>query len=401
MLKQLSTIAVIISVNLFWSKIVVALSPEQISQVAKAYTVLITSDTGSASGVLVEKNKNIYTLIATARKIAGTNNVTVVTPDGKKYKISPSDIKVPDSQVDLLVVKFTSSQNYQVAPILTTNSLLAKGTEIFITGFPTPTRAISAPVYSFRPGVFQARSSSSGQSGYTLSYTGSLLPGMEGGGIFDKNGTLIGIHGQVQSSSEVADPISPNVKFQSNSNLGIPIGTFMKFSTSAPTRSNNMLTETPQGVSVDPKKVQQLASMMDISGKRFGEAMKLHRQRKYKEAIAIYTASIDDSSKTATLGAGESSPSNTYLILALKGRAESKYSSGDRQGALKDLETAIQYSPNNPELYIQSGLLSNQLGDKSKAIQYLQTASSIFQKTGSVANANKVNEAILQIRQSK
>jgi serine protease Do len=403
MLKKIFAIAVTIGVSIFDTKIVVALSPEEISQVVKPYTVLITSDSGSVSGVMVNKSQNIYTLITTASKVAGAKNITIVTADGKKYKVSPSDVRTPDSQVDLLIIKFTTSQNYQVPPILPTSSLLTKGTEVYITGFPTPTQTISAPVYSFRPGVFQVRLPSASQSGYTLSYTGSLLPGMEGGGIFDKNGTLIGIHGRVQSSSEVTDPISPNVKFQANSNLGIPIGTFVKLTTSAPTSSDSgiVFSPTTQGVTVDSKKFQQLISGLNRSNQRYVAAAKLHRQRKYQEAIALYTVSIDEYAKTATSGAGNSTPSNAFLVMALKGRVESKYSSGDRQGALNDLEMALKYTPEDPQLYIQSGLISEQLGDKSKAIKFLQTASSIYQKTGAVANAEKVDRAILKIKQSR
>jgi Flp pilus assembly protein TadD len=87
--------------------------------------------------------------------------------------------------------------------------------------------------------------------------------------------------------------------------------------------------------------------------------------------------------------------------LALKGRAASKFSAGDGQGAIEDLEMALQSTPNDPELYIQLGLMSNKLGDSNKAIQYLQAASSIYQKTGSVAGVSRVNRVISQIRQNK
>jgi S1-C subfamily serine protease len=70
----------------------------------------------NGSGVIVAREGNNYYVLTAEHVAKNTQDLRVITHDQRIYKISPSEIKTSGG-TDLAVVKFTSTQPYQVATL--------------------------------------------------------------------------------------------------------------------------------------------------------------------------------------------------------------------------------------------------------------------------------------------
>ena len=184
----------------------------KLSQEVRQKTVRIESKEGHASGVIVAKEvtpQGMTTYYALTAKHAVQDfrtkrfysNLNIITHDQEIYTIQPSNITLTDER-DLAIVKFTSTTNYLVAQ-LGDYSQNNRST-VFVGGFPGPER-INSPVWQWQLnpgkiydndlGKFKTQNQLSFTDGYNLIYSNITYGGMGGGGIFDTQGRLIGIHG--------------------------------------------------------------------------------------------------------------------------------------------------------------------------------------------------------------
>jgi Flp pilus assembly protein TadD len=70
-------------------------------------------------------------------------------------------------------------------------------------------------------------------------------------------------------------------------------------------------------------------------------------------------------------------------ILDRSGAASiTRYSLGDRQGAIADYDRAVQISPSNAEVYGNLGIARYKVGDKIDALRDLQKAADLFKNQG-------------------
>lgn len=388
MLKQLAICSIILGTGITITEIATAISPEEIGKSVKPYIVLVTSGNEASSGVIVDKTGNSYTVVSIAKGFSRSKKIVISTADGRKYEILPNDIIALDPENDLSIFKFSSSRQYQAAVIIPETNL-SNNSNIFIAGFPKPTRAISSPVYSIRAGVFQSRVPSSSNNGYNLAYSGNLLSGMEGGGIFDENATLIGIHRQISNRTFKADSISPNIQFQSNSNLGIAIGAYSKFRLA----SRSRLTEASIP---SAEQVKRMQLSIQVYAPILVDAHKLERSGNYRGAIDKYTQLIEQYNIDSQSGDGQGTflDYNYLLASVYQGRAIANDKLGNNQGTATDLEAALKLSPDNPGLHYGLGVSLLKLGKRELAIQSFETAANIYRKKGDDANAAKIDSII-------
>ncbi|PHJ58151.1 hypothetical protein VF14_22380 [Nostoc linckia z18] len=188
--------------------VAIALTPKEISEIAQQITVRIDG-ANTGSGVIIERQGDIYIVVTNWHVVQLEGNYTVQTPDGKRYTFNNSQVK-RFSGVDLAVFQFTSNANYRVAEKGNSDQV-ALGTNISVAGYPQGTSDID-----FRRGAI-SRLVTNPKDGYAFVYDIGGFPGMSGGAILDEQGKLVGIHGRATTRPDT----------NATTVFGIPLKTYL------------------------------------------------------------------------------------------------------------------------------------------------------------------------------
>ncbi len=202
-----------------------ATTPE-IAQTAKAITVQISEPNNTGSGIIIQQQGDVYTVLTAAHVVRNKNVAyTISTSDGKKYQLIGSSIRRPSVDIDLAVVKFRASAKYSTAKI-GNSKLLRQGMDVYMAGYPGATPAINKSLFLFKRGTVISNDNDNKviNSGYSLIYSNQTISGMSGGPVLNQNGELIAIHGRGDR-----DLISGD---KTGNNLGVPIELFISLSNS-------------------------------------------------------------------------------------------------------------------------------------------------------------------------
>ncbi|MGB8686007.1 MAG: tetratricopeptide repeat protein [Microcoleus sp.] len=187
--------------------------PSDIATKAKQSAVRIERKVGGGSGVIIAShkengNKYTYYVLTAAHVVETEQDYTIITPDNKRYTIKPGTEKKSESS-DIAVLSFTSDVNYSVATL--GNYELKDKSYIFVFGWPISNN-YTKPISLLTSGsisspkttqLFDAKDAFSLQNGYELAYTNMTQGGMSGGPVFDTQGRVIGIHGQIEAEDGV------------------------------------------------------------------------------------------------------------------------------------------------------------------------------------------------------
>jgi S1-C subfamily serine protease len=314
----------------------------ELDRKARAVTVRIEKNNGAnGSGVIIARDGNTYSVLTADHVVKNSTKIT--TYDQQTYKISPSDIKRLVG-ADLAVIKFTSSQTYQVANL--GNYKLSDNSLVFVGGWPDP-RNINTQQWQWQInlgstdnqdlGELKTKDKQSFSNGYDLVYTSVTHGGMSGGPVFDTAGQVIGIHGR-------AEGVGRNIVGNS---LGISIKTFlglanqlgvdvkkMQLKKTAP----NILNESQlKSVNLARNNISIPINKTDAT-QWISYGNSLYRLKKYPDAIkafgqavALKADSIDDQ------------------IAALYGKGFALAYNGDNLGALEVCDQAISLIPSQKE----------------------------------------------------
>jgi len=204
-----------------------SLNTEAIARIAQAITVRLEGAT-QGSGVLIQREGNRYTVL-TAWHVVNSQRpgeeLAIITPDGKQHQLEQGSIQRL-GQVDLAVLKFSSTSSYQLVQIGSARSV-ASGSDVFVSGFPLPTTAVPNRLLRFRNGHLEANAQVFIPNGYQLLYNNQTLPGMSGGAVLDANGRLVGIHASAERADEISD--SSGKAVATGTNQGVPIDYYIQF----------------------------------------------------------------------------------------------------------------------------------------------------------------------------
>jgi S1-C subfamily serine protease len=180
-----------------------------VPEMARQMTVRILTNPGAGSGVIVERQGQIYTVLTNHHVVDHSQNsrYTVLTEDGREY---PGKLLSDEHFVnlDVALVQFSSEKSYRVSQ-MGDSQALSVGDLVYAAGFPNWKLINSGAVENTRDWGLKAFRLTAGQvemlseralsGGYRLGYTNDIENGMSGGPILDKNGRLIGINGRLKN----------------------------------------------------------------------------------------------------------------------------------------------------------------------------------------------------------
>ncbi len=212
----ISAIAIIIQpalTNVSVAQLAQGLAPEEVNLRAKQIAVRIDG-ANLGSGVLMERSGDVYTVISNWHVMKNQGDYTVQTIDGRKHPVDPASIKQLPG-LDLAILQFTSNESYQLVEIGNSDHL-NEGQNVYFAGYPGELKEEDNRYYRFFTANLVGLLPKSTENGYSIIYNGEAFPGMSGGPVFNKNGMLIGIHGEANI----------NAISGGTSNYGIPINSY-------------------------------------------------------------------------------------------------------------------------------------------------------------------------------
>ncbi|MEC4985783.1 MAG: tetratricopeptide repeat protein [Oscillatoria sp. PMC 1068.18] len=325
-----------------------ALSSREIAQIATNVTVEINNTLGTpgGSGAIIAQEGNIYTVL-TANHVVESQAIEYVvrTSDGREYPvIAVKSLQQHEQDPDLAIVEFQSSQTYKVATIGDSNKA-EKGLDIYVSGFPLGIDGGSDRFHEFTTGIITSIQSSREQ-GYSLRYSALTRRGMSGGPVFDPSGRLIGVHGQADTVGVVQnESASRNEELKTGFNAAIPVNTFTSLIARVGLNRSKL--------SFDDRAPDNLEQAKSPERQQLVAALNYADEGNVTEANRAFNEIVTQRQETP---------------LAFLYRGLSRYSKGDRQGAIEDYTQAIQLDSNLADAYSKRGLAYYRLGDKQKAL---------------------------------
>ncbi len=372
-----------------------AKTPQEIAQLAISVTVQINGQSstalGSGSGFIIAKQGTTYTVLTCTHVVNNSNfTYTIRTPTGKDYPITRIVLlQKSDSDADLAVVTFTSTESYPVVSLGDSEQAVV-GSEIFVFGYPANVRNKNYGTnrnFEFSPGYVTSRLSSH-PTGYTLRYNAVTKGGMSGGPVFDKEGRVVGIHGEGDRDyDDVIDDQKTRrlgqVATKTGFNAAIPINTFLtklsdvglnraalSIDTSPANNNSPSTVNSPNNAKHYYVRGLSRFDKGDLTGAIADFTQALQTQANYPEAY-FYRAlayfdqkelqkSIADYSKAIELNAG--------YVDAYYNRALVLSEMGDKPGAIADYTQVIRLDRSFAAAYNNRGLALSDLGDQKQAI---------------------------------
>jgi tetratricopeptide (TPR) repeat protein len=364
----------------------IAATAPEIAKTAKAITVQITEPGSQGSGVILQRQGDVYTVLTAAHVVKNRSaSFTIATSDGKKYPLLGDSIRLATADLDLAVFKFRASDTYPIAKLGNCN-LLSEGMDLYVGGYPLATEAINKSVFVFRTGTVSANSTQTLDKGYSLIYSNDTLPGMSGGAVLNQNGELVAIHGRGDRERTATGEFGQKTGF----NLGIPINRFATIADNLGVNLGQKVAAIPQAQAPKADDYFVLANQKYDKGDYRGAvtdydraiALKPDYAKAYKARATVKFGKLqDDKGALADLDRSIQLDPNDGLVYALRGFL--KYDKlKDNPGAIADLDRSIQLDPNNGNAYtLRGGIKLQKLGDNQGALSDLNRAISLEPKS--------------------
>ena len=199
-------------------------------QFLQRVTVRITSETNRGSGTIIAKKGDNYLVLTNAHVIRSAKTLQVQTYDGhsRAARIVPNSLS---ENQDLALLEFSDTRDYAIATIARfTPNQDSSGLEVVAAGYVAETGQ-----YRVTTGKIEQVSDRPLLEGYSVGYSGEIVQGMSGGGIFVE-GELIGINGRsahpILSNYTYEDgtkPTDAEIQQMRAVNWGIPLNTLLTY----------------------------------------------------------------------------------------------------------------------------------------------------------------------------
>ncbi|ARV61576.1 hypothetical protein BZZ01_25730 [Nostocales cyanobacterium HT-58-2] len=169
------------------------LSQEQLQKLAESITVKIISGEKGGSGILIQKEGQLYTVLTSQHILEVGKPNFIRTPDGQNYQAELVK-EVNYYNKDLVLLQFRANGNYAVAS-LANSSTLKEGDKVFAAGFPFEEDSSESRQFVTKAGRISLLLERSLRGGYRIGYTNEIEKGMSGGPVLSSEGKVIGING--------------------------------------------------------------------------------------------------------------------------------------------------------------------------------------------------------------
>jgi tetratricopeptide (TPR) repeat protein len=388
-----------------------AKSPAEIERIAKSVSVEIQviGKNRVGSGVILGKSSqnehrlgDLYTMVTNRHVVCGSRlcnlptqeNYQLGTADGQKHQVSVKNVKLVGQDLDLAIIQFHSRRTYQVAQVTEPDSL-KRNDNVYTAGFP------KGQGWLFGSGTAQAvvnRRLRVDNGGYTVVYDAETLPGMSGGGAFDRNGHLVAIHGygdrltengltaQVNKDLSDLDLTESFIGMKIGINRGIPVRWVVKslgkmgilVGNEGPIKSTQIDSST-EATTADEFFIAGFNKIVD-PGADF-QAGQRESVKQFSQAVALdpsyvaayflraggkmhlkdFRGALADYDQVLSL--------NPKVVFAYLNRGDLKKDKlNDPQGALADYNQAIALDPSLVFAYLSRGSLKEQQNDFQGAL---------------------------------
>jgi len=173
------------------------ISEKSFCQTAAKFTVKIISGQGWGTGILVQKQENVYTLVTNGHVLKDKMEKFVVeTEEGQQYQGSLL-VNFHHGKVtghDLAILQFNSQKSYPIASLVRWQ----KGERVMAVGFPMDvnvTNSKKGGLTCTKFGEVSKYLAKPMRSGYQIGYKLTIFNGMSGGPLLNNDGQLVGIIG--------------------------------------------------------------------------------------------------------------------------------------------------------------------------------------------------------------
>jgi WD40 repeat protein len=330
----------------------VALSPPEVSDIAKRITVRIEGNT-SGTGVIVSQQGNTYTVLTNAHVVSRRKNYLIQTFDGRSYQVNARKIKRLTG-VDLSILEFSSQETYAIAEIGNSDEL-SEGMTLYVGGWAATDQVNRERGYRFSEGRLSGRATNP-ENGYALIYSNVVKPGMSGSPVLNEQGKLVAINGKAVSDIRTGEAdyygIPINIYLQlAKKSVPSPIPNTSLFNTSSVTQIQpfSLSREVTQPLKIKPRSgtltvtnLPNIEPSIDVRSRyNFSLAATLtgHSHSVYTVAYSFDGKSLASGSYDQTVKIWDLATGQDFYTLT--GHTEPVYS--------------VAYSPVNPNLASGSG----------------------------------------------
>ena len=162
-----------------------------LDRVAKSITVKVRSGNSWGSGILLQRQGQVYTVVTNRHVLnLGDYPYIIETPDGDTYEANLPSINMPFGGNDLAVLQFRSLDKFYQIASLKSSRTLSEGDRVFAAGFPFDGRG-----FVLTKGWVSLLPDRDLEQGYKIGYTNDIQKGMSGGPLLNSQGEVVGING--------------------------------------------------------------------------------------------------------------------------------------------------------------------------------------------------------------
>lgn len=168
--------------------------PQIPSNIAASYEPMLVKIDGEeeATGIIIEKKANIYTVLTCWSVVNGTGQYTIETSDNQSYPVQ----KVTQLKgSDLAIISFNSNKTYPIVPTGNSDQLI-EGNWVYYIGYPARIEGEKKRYIQFQGSAINRRLSADAIDGYQIMIRGAVSTGMKGSPLIDSQGLLVGIYGK-------------------------------------------------------------------------------------------------------------------------------------------------------------------------------------------------------------
>ena len=169
------------------------LSTEQLQRLARSITVKVLTGDSWGSGILIQKQEQIYTVLTNQHVLDGGKSYRVQTPDGRLYPVNL--LRSIRTDEDLALVQFRSRDRVYTLASLKNPAKLAVNDAVFSAGYPFKTSSSESGKFEFTTGRISILLKRPFVGGYQIGYTNEVTRGMSGGPLLNHKGVVVGING--------------------------------------------------------------------------------------------------------------------------------------------------------------------------------------------------------------